>query len=482
MNILLAASEVVPYAKTGGLADVAGALPKALARLGHRVRVVMPRYNIERINQNLEALPGTLAVPFNFTTRDTAVLVDRSNEVPVYFIDAPEYFSRGRLYGEADDAERFAFFSRAVIELARALGEPLDIIHLNDWMTGLVATYLKTVYANDPALARTRTLFTIHNLAFHGYFNTYDLGRFGLPDWLNRSEGGLEFHGAGSALKAGLIFSDGISTVSPRYAQEIQTPEYGYQFDGLLRARRDHLFGILNGVDYDEWSPDRDHFLAAPYSLHDLSGKRECKRDVLQRLHLPEDLDRPLVGCISRLSDQKGFDLIIDAAWQMLDRGVAFVLLGSGDEFYERRFQALHDARPQQVGVYFGYSNELAHKIEAGADIFLMPSKFEPCGLNQMYSLRYGTPPVVRAVGGLDDTIENFDRGSQRGNGFKFYDYNSARLLEKLYEALLVYTDRELWQTLMRNGMSADHSWQRAAQQYVEVYEWLAQRGASVTV
>lgn len=482
MNILLAASEVVPYAKTGGLADVAGALPKALARLGHRVRVVMPRYQIDKITAHAETLPLALAVPFNFQTRETAVYVDRTGEVPVYFIDAPDYFSRGRLYGEPDDAERFAFFSRAVIEFAKAHSEPFDIIHLNDWMTGLVATYLKTTYAGEPAFQRTRTLFTIHNLAFHGYFDTYDLGRFGLPEWLNRSEGGLEFHGTGSALKAGLVFSDGISTVSPRYAQEIQTPEYGYQFDGLLRARRDDLVGILNGVDYDEWNPEHDHYLAAHYSVNHLAGKRECKRDLLRAFHLPEELDRPLVGCISRLSDQKGFDLIIDIAWQMLERGVFFVLLGSGAEFYERRFQALRDARPQQAGVYLGYSNEMAHKIEAGADIFLMPSKFEPCGLNQMYSLRYGTPPVVRAVGGLDDTIENFDRGSRRGNGFKFYDYDSARLLEKIYEALLVYTDRELWQTLMRNGMSADHSWQRAAQQYVQVYDWLAQRGASATV
>ncbi|MEN3335278.1 MAG: starch synthase [Blastocatellia bacterium] len=482
MNILLAASEVVPYAKTGGLADVAGALPKALARRGHRVRVVMPRYNIDKITGNAELLPVALAVPFNFTTRQTAVYVDRSGAAPVYFIDAPEYFSRGKLYGEPDDAERFAFFSRAVVEFARVLNEPLDIIHLNDWMTGLVPVYLKTVYAGDPAFAGTRTLFTIHNLAFHGYFDTYDLGKFGLPDWLNRTDGGLEFHGMGSALKGGLIFSDAISTVSPRYAQEIQTPDFGYQFDGLLRARRNDLFGILNGIDYDEWSPERDHYLAARYSIDDTSGKRECKRDLLKSFGLPEDLDRPMIGCISRLSDQKGFDLIIDIAWQMLERGVFFVLLGSGAEFYERRFQALRDARPQQVGVYLGYSNEMAHKIEAGADMFLMPSKFEPCGLNQMYSLRYGTPPVVRAVGGLDDTIENFDRGSQRGNGFKFYDYQSARLLEKVYEALLVYTDRDLWQTLMRNGMSADHSWQRAAEQYMQVYEWLAQRRAPVTV
>jgi starch synthase len=482
LNILLAASEVVPYAKTGGLADVAGALPKALARLGHRVRVVMPRYQIDKITAHTETLPRTLSVPFDSQTRETTVYVDRGGEAPVYFIDAPEYFSRGRLYGEQDDAERFAFFSRAIVEFARAHQEPFDIIHLNDWMTGLVAAYLKTTYANDPAFQRTRTLFTIHNMAFHGYFDTYDLGRFGLPDWLNRTEGGIEFNGMGSAMKAGLVFSDGISTVSPRYAQEIQTPEYGYQFDGLLRARRNDLVGILNGVDYDEWNPEHDQFLAAHYSINDLSGKRECKRDLLRTLHLPEELDRPLVGCISRLSDQKGFDLIIEIAWQMLERGVFFVLLGSGAEFYERRFQALRDARPRQVGVYLGYSNEMAHKIEAGADIFLMPSKFEPCGLNQMYSLRYGTPPVVRAVGGLDDTIENFDRGSRRGNGFKFYDYDATRLLEKVYEALLVYTDQELWQTLMRNGMSADHSWQRAAEQYVQVYEWLAQRGAPATV
>jgi starch synthase len=482
LNILLAASEVVPYAKTGGLADVAGALPKALARLGHRVRVVMPRYHIDKITGNAERLPGSLAVPFNFTTRETEIYVDRGGEAPVYFIDAPEYFSRGRLYGESDDSERFAFFSRAVVEFARAINEPLDVIHLNDWMTGLVSAYLKTVYAGDPAFAGTRTLFTIHNLAFHGYFDAYELGKFGLPDWLNRSEGGLEFHGKGSAMKAGLVFSDGISTVSPRYAEEIQTPDYGYEFDGLLRSRRQDMVGILNGVDYDEWSPERDPHLAAHYSIDDLAGKRECKRDLLRAFHLPEDLDRPMIGCISRLSDQKGFDLIIEIAWQMLERGVFFVLLGSGAEFFERRFQALRDARPQQVGVYLGYSNEMAHKIEAGADMFLMPSKFEPCGLNQMYSLRYGTPPIVRAVGGLDDTIENFDRGSRRGNGFKFYDYEAARLLEKVYEALLVYTDRDLWRALVRNGMSADHSWARAAEQYVQVYEWLAQRRAPVTV
>ena len=482
MNILLAASEVVPYAKTGGLADVAAALPKALARLGQRVRVVMPRYNLEKVIDRGERLPGELQVPFDFGVRRSAVYVDNSGPVPIYFIEAPNYFFRGKLYGEYDDAERFAYFSRAVIELARALGEQFDIIHLNDWMTGLIPLYLKTAYAADKTFARTRTLFTIHNMAFQGQFNPDLLPKFGLPSWVYNNDGGLEFHGTASSLKAGLLLSDAISTVSPSYAREIQTPEYAYGFDGLLRARRDDLFGILNGVDYDEWNPATDPYIAARYSVDDLSGKRECKRDLLKSFGLPEDLDRPLIGCISRLSDQKGFDLVLDAAWQMLDRGALFILLGSGADFFEQRFQALRNARPSQVGVYLGFSNELAHKIEAGSDMFLMPSRFEPCGLNQMYSLKYGTVPIVRAAGGLDDTVENFDRIWRTGNGFKFYEYNSGRLLEKIYEALLVYSDREMWRSLMLNGMRADHSWESSAQIYIEVYERLARRGAPARV
>ena len=482
MNILLAASEVVPYAKTGGLADVAGALPKALARLGHTVRVVMPRYKTEKIEAVTEALPGELRVPFNFGERRAAVYVDRSGELPVYFIDAPEYFLRAKLYGETDDPERFAFFSRAVLELAKALGEHFDVIHLNDWMTGLVATYLKTVYPSDPAFDGTKTLFTIHNIAFPGLFRPEQLPKFGLPDWIYRAEGGIEFYQLASALKAGLVFSDAISTVSPRYAAEIQTPEFGEKFDGLLRARRNDLFGILNGVDYDEWDPQTDKHIAANYSTDDLSGKRECKRDLLSHFGLPEDLDRPLIGCISRLSDQKGFDLILAIADRMLAQGVAFVLLGSGEEEYERAFQALRDGRRSQVGVYLGFSNDLAHKIEAGADMFLMPSRFEPCGLNQMYSLKYGTVPIVRAAGGLDDTIVNFDHTSLRGNGFKFYEYDAERLLETIHEALLVYADRDLWRALMLNGMRADYSWTESARHYVELYQRLVGVGASATV
>jgi starch synthase len=471
----------VPYAKTGGLADVAGALPKALARLGHNVRVVMPRYKLDKIEAITERRPDELSVPFNLGERRVAVYVDRTGEVPVYLIDAPEYFSRTKLYGESDDAERFAFFSRAVLELAKALGERFDIIHLNDWMTGFVAAYLKTVYGNDPAFDGTRTLFTIHNLAFPGLFGADQLQKFGLPDWIYRTEGGIEFYNLASSLKAGLVFSDAISTVSTRYAAEIQTPEFGEKFDGLLRARHDVLFGILNGVDYDEWNPETDKYLAANFSVSDLAGKKKCKRDLLNVFGLPDDLDRPLVGCISRLSDQKGFDLILSVAGQMLDQGVAFVLLGSGEEVYERAFQALRDARRSQVGVYLGFSNELAHKIEAGADMFLMPSRFEPCGLNQMYSLKYGTVPIVRAAGGLDDTIENFDSDAVRGNGFKFREYNSDRLLETIHEALLVYSKRDLWRALMLEGMRADYSWTRSARQYVELYQRLVGVGVSAT-
>ena len=482
MNILLAASEIVPYAKTGGLADVAGALPKALARLGHTVRVVAPRYNIDRIESSGKRLEGELAVPFDFGIRRSAVYIDDSNAVPVYFIDAPEYFSRGNLYGEPDDTERFAFFSRAILELAKAFGESFDIIHLNDWMTGLAPAYLKTVYSGERIFANTSTLFTIHNLAFKGGFGAQLLPKFGLPDWINTTEGGIEFYGACSSLKAGLVFSDAISTVSPKYSREIQTPEFGEGFDGLLRARHSDLFGILNGVDYEEWNAETDPYIAVRFSANNLNGKEACKLDLLRTFNLPEHLGTPLIGCISRLSDQKGFDLILEVARPMLERGVAFVLLGSGAEIYERAFRELHQLAPSQVGVYLGFSNELAHKIEAGSDMFLMPSRFEPCGLNQMYSLKYGTVPIVRAAGGLDDTIENFDRATRRGNGFKFYEYDSARLLEKVYEALLIYADQDIWRALMVNGMRADHSWDASAREYVELYERLARRGAAATV
>lgn len=467
MNILFAATEVVPYVKTGGLADVAGALPKALARLGHKVGIVMPRYHLETITAASQATPIELEVPFDFGLKRSPVYMDRSGEVPVYFIDAPEYFSRAKLYGEADDAERFAFFSRAVLELARAFGEPLDLIHLNDWMTGFVPAYLRTIYAGDAAFTKTKTLFTIHNMAFQGLFDPRLLPKLGLPASVYKTRGGLEFYSRASALKAGLVFSDALSTVSPQYSKEIQTPQFGERFDGVLRERSSDLLGILNGVDYEEWDPENDVFLAASYSTSDLSGKRRCKQDLLRTFGLPQNLDRPLIGCISRLSDQKGFDLILAVADQMLAEGAALIVLGSGEPVYERAFGSLQKAWPLQVGVHLGFSNELAHKIEAGSDLFLMPSRFEPCGLNQMYSLRYGTVPIVHGVGGLEDTIQNFDRATGQGNGFKFYQYHAAGLLEKICEGLALYAETDLWRALMLNGMRADHSWSASARAYV---------------
>jgi starch synthase len=434
----------------------------------------MPRYSLETIIRAGHLAPFEIDVPFNSSVRRTQVYVDDTGPARVYFIDAPEYFDRPRLYGEPDDPQRFAFFSRAVIEFARASDERYDIIHLNDWMTGLVPAYLQSVYPDDPALRGVSTVFTIHNLAFHGGFDPGLLASMGLPDWLFRTEKGIEFYGAASTLKSGLVFSDAITTVSPSYSKEIQTPEYGEGLDGLLRSRASDLYGILNGVDYDEWNPQTDPYIADNYTVGDLTGKAECKRDLLRTFGLADDPGRPLIGCISRLSDQKGFDLILDVIGRVLDRGINFVLLGSGADSYERAFQALRESRPSQVGVYLGYSNEIAHKIEAGADMFLMPSRFEPCGLNQMYSLKYGTVPVVRAAGGLDDTIENFDRSTGRGNGFKFAEYNGARLLEKIYEALLTFTDRRLWNALVMNGMAADFSWNRSAERYVEMYRRIA--------
>jgi starch synthase len=288
-------------------------------------------------------------------------------------------------------------------------------------------------------------------------------------------EYGLEFYGQASAMKSGLYYSTALSTVSPKYAQEIQTPEFGNQLDGLLRSRSRDLIGILNGVDYGEWNPAHDPFTVAHYSADHLEGKRSCKLDLLRYFYLPEDLDRPVVAIISRLTSQKGLDLLANAVWRILDTGAYFVLLGSGGESYENYFQHVRDSRPQQVGVYFGYNAALAHKIEAGADMYVMPSAYEPCGLNQMYSLKYGTVPIVRGVGGLDDTIQNFERSSAQGNGFKFYDYSADRLAEKFYEALLVYDDKDLWRRVMRNGMLADFSWTRAAHDYMRAYHHIAQ-------
>lgn len=472
MRVAILSSEAVPFAKTGGLGDVAGALPKALRSIGVDAFLVTPLF--EQTNRNLlrGEIIDNLEVEWPGGTRRARVWLSDAASASTFLIDAPEYFARPSIYGFADDHERFAFFCRAALSLLKRIGAPPDIVHLNDWPGGFAAVELRERRSFDSFYARTRTLFSIHNLAYHGSFDSRDLDRLGFNTPERREAFMLE--GAASALKAGLVTSDMLSTVSRRYAMEIQTPEFGHGLEWILRARRDRLIGITNGVDYETWNPQTDPHIAAHFNADDLSGKRTCKLDLLSRYGLPEDLDRPLIASISRLTSQKGFDLIREAAGQILATGAFFVSLGSGARSTEDFFQALRDYAPRQVGFYRGFNEPLSHQIEAGADIFLMPSQFEPCGLNQMYSLRYGTVPVVRATGGLDDTIEDFDRVRGAGNGFKFQPFAASAMLEKISEALYCYAEPEVWRTIQLNGMRVDNSWQAAAQKYLELYRAMA--------
>ena len=472
MRIALLSSEVVPFAKTGGLADVAGALPKALAKHDVDARIILPLYQqIDRSQLN-ESVIEEVPVQWRGQIRPTRVYQSDAAGAPAYLIDAPEYFSKPSIYGYANDHERFAFFSRAALALIKHLDWQPDVVHGNDWPCGFAMMELRARRRYDEFFRSIKTLFSIHNLAYQGAFEPGDLWWLGFGDAPDKDHFMLK--GAASALKAALIAADALSTVSRRYAEEIQTPEQGAGLDWLLRARRDRLVGITNGVDYELWNPETDPHLAANYSAEDLQAKRECKADLLRRFALPEDLDRPIIAIISRLVSQKGYDLIRQLAGAILQTGSYFIALGAGAKEYEDFLQSWHDRAPRQVGIYTGYAGEpLAHQIEAGADMFLMPSQYEPCGLNQMYSMRYGTVPIVRATGGLDDTVENFNAQDGTGTGFKFADYNAGALLEKIREALYFYHKPEIWQQMQLNGMAQDNSWEAAAQKYIGLYEQL---------
>jgi len=471
MRVAILSSEAVPFAKTGGLADVAGALTKALRAEGADSFLITPLY--DQVDRSL--LNGTFIDDLEVEWRGKRPLVrvwqSDALKAPTYLIDAPFYFERGKIYGEANDFERFAFFSRAAIALLRRLDEAPDIVHCNDWPCGFAAVEMRSRRRQQEFFANTRILFSIHNLAYHGAFNPSDLW------WLGFSEAGEDFmmKGAAAALKAGIIAADAVSTVSPSYAREIQTPEQGYGLDWLMRARSDRLVGITNGVDYEIWNPETDPDIAAHFSADDLTGKRECKLDLLRRFDLPEEPARPIIAIISRLVSQKGYDLIRQAASGIMETGAFFIALGAGAREYEGFLQSWHDSAPHRVGIYKGYAGEpLAHQIEAGADLFIMPSQYEPCGLNQMYSMRYGTVPVVRATGGLDDTVENYDVKTNKGNGFKFGPYSAPAMLEKIREAIYFYTQPDIWVKIQRHGMSADNSWSAAANKYLELYREMA--------
>ncbi|MBI4573253.1 MAG: glycogen synthase GlgA [candidate division NC10 bacterium] len=481
MRILLASSEAAPFAKTGGLADVAGALPKALAKLGHDVRVVLPRYRgVDPVKFQLRQVLTSLSVPVAGRTADATIWEGAIGSVPVFFVGHDGYYNRDALYQTQDgdypdNAERFAFFSRAVLEMTRALGFLPDIYHCNDWQTGLVPTYLRTSLQGTREFQAAGALFTVHNLGYQGLFGPEALAMANLGQELFNPFG-LEFYGKVNLLKAGLVFADLITTVSRKYSQEIQTEEFGHGLEGVLRARAKDVYGILNGIDYDEWHPSRDAFIAATFSPDDLSGKAVCKADLQRAFGLQERPDVPLLAVISRLTPQKGMDLVAEALDALLDLDTQFVLLGTGDANLHKAFEGAKARHPSCVGLQLGFDVGLSHKIEAGADMFLMPSRYEPCGLNQMYSLAYGTAPVVRATGGLDDTIQPFDPGTGEGTGFKFAGITPQAFLEAVRAAVGLYRQPDTWRRLIRNGMACDFSWDRSAREYEALYQQIVDR------
>jgi starch synthase len=470
MRVAILTSEAVPFAKTGGLADVSGALPKALTELDVDAKLILPLYEqTDRALLNGGSVEN-VRIEWRGNVHFVRFLFSDAAGAPAYLLDAPDFFARSTIYGFNDDYIRFAFFSRAALALLKHLSFEPDIVHGNDWPCGFAMAELRARRRYEAFFQKTKGLFSLHNVGYQGLFDAGDLWWLGFGDPPERDDFMIER--AASALKAGVMAADALSTVSPRYAREIQTPEQGYGLDWLFRMRRDRLAGITNGVDYGILKPETDPHIAANYYADDLSGKRECKIDLLRRFDLPQEPERPIIAIISRLVGQKGYDLIRKIAGAIVDTGSFFIALGAGAKEYEDFLQHWHDAAPHRVGIYKGYAGEpLAHQIEAGADMFLMPSLYEPCGLNQMYSMRYGTVPIVRATGGLDDTVQQFNPSDGSGTGFKFGPYDAGALLEKIREALYFYARPKEWQKIQYNGMLVDNSWEAAANKYIELYE-----------
>ncbi|MBU4311553.1 MAG: glycogen synthase GlgA [Candidatus Omnitrophica bacterium] len=465
MNVLFVSSEVFPFAKTGGLADVAGALPDALAKNGHTSSIILPFYKcVKDAGFSPELFKKLKGFNLYFL---------KHNGVSVYFVENDKYYNRDELYGTPqgdypDNALRFGFFAKAVVASIPHIGD-LDILHCNDWQSALIPLYIRLFHKKDAALNKLKIIFTIHNMAYQGLFGREFMARLSLPGKLF-TPNGLEFWGRLNFMKAGIIYSDAITTVSKGYASEILTEEFGCGLDGLLRTREKDLHGIVNGVDYSVWNPATDKFIAKQYSGKNLEGKEECKKDVLKEFGIKYDKDQPLIGMITRLAEQKGIDIVADAMKEMLALGADFVLLGFGDEKYNSIFRSLAKEHKGHVGAKIDFDNALAHKIEAGSDMFLMPSRYEPCGLNQLYSFKYATVPVVRAVGGLDDTVENFDPITKKGTGFKFKDANRESLLAAVKNAVTIFKDKTLWNALQQNCLSQDYSWSSSAKKYEEFY------------
>ncbi len=481
MKIAFVSSEVFPFSKTGGLADVAGALPKALEMLGHDVKVFTPKYDL--IDENKFGLKynwniGGMPIRINGHIRDVHVhqcsLPD--SPIEINFIDCPHYFSRGKIYSNSfDEDERFILFSKGVIETLQRMQWTPDIIHCNDWQTGLIPLFIKDNYSWDKMFDHTATIYTIHNIGYQGRFSKAALLNAEIKASLFYPGGPVEFEDNVSFMKSGIVFADVINTVSKTYAYEILTPEYGSGMQDELKARQKDLYGIVNGVDYDTWNPEEDKFLPFRYSKKYLSGKLKNKKFLLEHMGLQFQEDVPLIAIISRMAAQKGFDIFEAATEELIKLSAQWVVLGSGEEKYENHFRLLSEKFPEKVSVYLGFNNELSHLIEAGADLFLMPSHYEPCGLNQIYSLKYGTIPIVRKTGGLADTVLDWDEmsfnGYDTGTGFSFNDYTPFALSVTVERALKYFHQKDVWAKIQKNGMSQDFSWDHSAKEYISLYE-----------
>ncbi|MDP2921720.1 MAG: glycogen synthase GlgA [Candidatus Omnitrophota bacterium] len=474
MNILFVSPEVFPFAKTGGLADVAGALPEAIARKGHKASVILPYYQLVKKNGFKPVMfKKNISVRINNRDEIFNLLLLKHNEVDVYFIEKNEYYDREFLYGTpqgdyADNAFRFGFYAKAILASIPLIGRQ-DVFHCNDWQSGLLPLYIKLHHKDDPLFRGAKILYTIHNMAYQGLFMK-DVVPYLDISWDLFNQAGVEFWDKLSFMKTGIVFSDAISTVSRGYAKEILTPEFGCGLDGLLKTREKDLYGIINGVDYSVWNPGTDRFIAKKYDENSLKGKMECKKDLADAIGIKFDAKRPILGMITRLAEQKGIDLVVNIMKDIL-KDCNFVILGFGEEKYNNIFQDLAKKYKGKVGVSIKFDNALSHKIEAGSDMFLMPSRYEPCGLNQMYSLKYATVPVVRAVGGLDDTIQNFNPVTKKGNGFKFKDATNEAFLGAIKDAVAVFKNKKLWDGLLKNCLTCDYSWESSAEQYLKLYK-----------
>ncbi|MFH1680539.1 MAG: glycogen synthase GlgA [Candidatus Eisenbacteria bacterium] len=481
MHLVYVSSEVEPFAKTGGLADVAAALPRSLARRGHRISVVLPFYGVTK-KKGLKTKPTdwTIRVPMGEGEETARIFEARMEKKGRYLlVEHAGYYEAGDgLYGtpEGDypnNSSRFAFFCKVAADLIGQIGEPVDIVHCNDWQTGLLPAYLEIGRGRSVVPGGTRTVLSNHNLAYRGACPAEEYAVTGLPAELYRPHGGVEFYGKVSFLKAGLLFADAVTTVSPRYAEEIRTAELGEGMEGLLASRGGRLFGILNGIDADVWNPETDPLIPSRYSMKNLAGKKRCKTALQKECGLEIDPSVPLVGMVTRLADQKGIDLVVEVLPRLRRAKHQLVILGTGDERYHEIFRALQKKKSRSVSVHIKFDDALAHRIEAGADIFLMPSRYEPCGLNQMYSLRYGTVPVVRATGGLADTVVDCTGetlGSGTATGFRFEEATPDALEGALRRAFALFPDRRAWLKLVRAGMAADFSWERSAAEYEKLY------------